>query len=153
EAQHGTVVGDHAHGVVDLMRLAVQAGELLALPSKPRADGALQLVGIVDVQGAAAVQADVVGHIDQGVDRALAYRLQALLHPGGRHAVAHTADVAAGEARAGVACLLREVEPDVDRAVVVALDAGDLPLRLQLAEAGRREVAGDAAHAGAVRPV
>ena len=48
---------------------------------------------------------------------------------------------------------MRELQLDVDGAVEVALDAGDLLLRLQRAEAGGREIAGDAAHAGAVGPV
>ena len=139
--------------VVDRVRLAVEACECLALATEPGADGAGQLVGVVDVQGAAAVEADVVGDVDQRVDGAQADGLEALLHPGRRGAVGDAPDIAAGEARAGVARLLGEVELDVDGAVVVALDAADLLLGLELAEAGGGEVAGDAAHARAVGPV
>ena len=150
EAQRGAVVGDHAHRLVGFVLLAVEALEFLALAAEAGADGADELVGVVDVQGAAAIEADVVGDVDQRVDGAQAHRLQALLHPGGRGAVADAADEAAGEAWAGVRRLLREFEPDVDGAVVVALDAGDLLLRLEPAEAGGGEVAGNAAHARAV---
>ena len=153
EAQHRAVVGDHAHGLVDLVGLAVEADELLTLAAEARADGALELVGIVDVQRPAAVEGDVVGHVDQRVDGPQADGLQALLHPGRRGSVLDAPDVAPGEARAGARAPLREIELDVDRAVVVALDAGDLLLRLQLAEAGGGEIAGDAAHARAVGPV
>ena len=55
EAEHGAIVGDHAHGLVDLVRLAVEAGELLARLAEPRADGAVELVGVVDVQRPAAI--------------------------------------------------------------------------------------------------
>ena len=139
--------------VVDRVGLAVEACEFLALAAEPGADGAGELVGVVDVQRAAAVEADVVGDVDQRVDGAQADGLEALLHPGRRGAVADAPDVAAGEAGAGVARFLGEVELDVDGAVVVALDAADLLLGLELAEAGGGEVAGDAAHARAVGPV
>jgi hypothetical protein len=56
EAEHGAIVGDHAHGVVGLVLAAVEAVELLSLSAEPRADGADELVGVVDVQGAAAVE-------------------------------------------------------------------------------------------------
>ena len=77
EAQHRAVVGDHAHGLVDLVRLAVEAVERLALAAEPRADGAGELVGVVDVQRAAAIEADVVGDVDQRIDRPQARRLSA----------------------------------------------------------------------------
>src|SRR5581483_7749372 len=143
----------HAHRLVDRVGLAVEPEELLALPSEPRADGAHELVGIIDVQRPAAVEADVVGDVDEGIDGPQADGFQALLHPGGRLAVAHATDVAAGEAGAGVARLLGELELDLDRAGVAALDVCDLALGLEPAESGGRKVTGDAAHASAVRSV
>ena len=154
EAQHGAVVGDHAHGARRHRSvLPSRPRNFSPFLPEPRADGALELVGVVDVQRAAAVEADVVGDVDQRIDRPQPDGFQPLLHPGGRGAVLDAADVAAGEARAGIARLGREIELDVDGAIVVALDAGDLLLRLQLAEAGGRQIAGDAAHAGAVGTV
>ena len=136
-----------------VVRLAVEALEALALAAEARADGADELVGVVDVQRAAAIEADVVGDVDQRVDGAQAHGLEALLHPGGRGAVVHAPDVAAGEAGAGVARVVGKFQLDVDGAVEAALDVRDLALGLQRAEAGGRQVAGDAAHAGAVGPV
>ncbi len=71
----------------------------------------------------------------------------------GDGAVGHALDAARGEHRTGVARLLRKFELDVRRAGVGAFDAGDGLLRLQRAEARSRQIARDAAHAGAVRPV
>ena len=48
--EHGAVVGDHAHVGVDLVALAVEREELLALAAEPRADGAAELVGVIDMQ-------------------------------------------------------------------------------------------------------
>ena len=50
--EHGAVVGDHAHVAVHLVALAVEREEPLALPAEPRADGAGELVGVIDVQRA-----------------------------------------------------------------------------------------------------
>ena len=50
--EHGAVVGDHAHVAVHLVALAVERDEPLALPAEPRADGAGELVGVIDVQAA-----------------------------------------------------------------------------------------------------
>ena len=122
--------------------------------SSPCARGwRLQLVGVVDVQRPAAIDHDVVGDIDDGVDRPLADGLEARLHPGGRRAVLDALDVAAGEAGAGVLAARRELEQDVDGAVERAFDAVELLFGLQRAEARGREIARDAAHARAVRPV
>ena len=70
--EHGAVVGDDAHVGVDRVGLAVERGERLALAPQPRADRALELVGVIDMQRPAAVVGDVVGDIDQRVDGAQA---------------------------------------------------------------------------------
>src|SRR5690349_17759191 len=101
----------------------------------------MQLVGVIDVERPPAIEADVVGDVDDRIDRPQADRLQALLHPGWRRTVRDAANVAAGKARAGVLGALGKLEPDVDRAFVLALDARDLRLRLQLPEPAGSKVA------------
>ena len=76
KAEHARIVGDDAHLLVDLVGLAVEREEVLARLAEPRADRARELVGVIDVQRPAAVVGDVVGDIDQRVDRAQADRLQ-----------------------------------------------------------------------------
>ena len=68
--EHGTIVGDDAHVVVDLIGLAVEAKEFLALAAQPRADRTVELVGVIDMERTAAVVGNVVGDIDERVDRA-----------------------------------------------------------------------------------
>ena len=121
--------------------------------AEARANGALELVGVVDVQRPAAVLTDVVGHIDERVDGPQANRLQSVLQPLRRGAVRHALDVAGGEHRAGVRRLLGELELHVDRALGGAFDADDARLVLQGAEPRSGEIARDAAHARAVRTV
>ncbi len=153
EAEGALLVGDDAHVRLDLVRLAVERGETLASLAKPRADGACQLVGIVDVQWPATIDRDEIGDVDQSADRAQTDCAQALLQPVGRWTVADAADVAAGKYRAGVGGIGRELEEDIDRAFVVALDRAELGLRLELAETCRRQIAGYAAYAGAIGTV
>ena len=150
--EHGAVVGDHAHVGVHLVALAVERNEPLALPAEPRADGAGELVGVIDVQRAAAVIGDVVGDIDQRVDRAEPDRLQPALEPVGGGAVLYPAHQAPGEDRAGIGALLVELKLDRDRIGKAAFDRLHRVL-LQLAELGGGEIAGDAAHAEAIRAV
>ncbi len=52
KAERPAVVGDDTHGLVDRVLLAVQPQEFLARLAEPCADGALQFVGVVDVQAA-----------------------------------------------------------------------------------------------------
>ena len=147
------VVGDHAHALVELVGLAVQRFDLLALVRHARVDDALEFVGVVGVQRPAAVDHDVVGDIDGGVDGTRADGFQAPLHPGGRGAVLDALDRAAGEHRAIVRGVWREAQLDVDRDGVLALDSFQRLFRLQRAETGGGEIARDAAHARAVRAV
>ena len=63
------IVGDHAHIGVDLVGLAVERQKLLALAPQPGADRAGELVGVIDMERPAAVVGDVIGDIDQRVDR------------------------------------------------------------------------------------
>ena len=150
--EHPAVVGDDAHIGIDRIALAVEAFERLAPLAEPGSDRALDLVGVVDVKRAAAVVRDVVGDIDQRVDRPEPDRLQATLQPLGARSVPDAANDAAGEDRAGVGAPLVEIELDRNR-------IGEAPrhrldrIGLQPAETGRGEVTGDAADAEAVGPV
>src|SRR5262245_10383233 len=68
QSQHGTIVGNHAHTVVHGVRLAVEAEKGFALAAKAGTDGPSQLIGIINMQRAAAVETDVVGNIDECID-------------------------------------------------------------------------------------
>ena len=135
------------------MRLAVEAKKALALAAEPGTDGPVELVGVIDVQRPSPVETDVVGHVDQRIDRPQANRAEPLLHPGRRLADADTPEVTARETGTGVGRCGGKLELDLDRAAKRAFDARQLWLGFERAQAGRRQVAGDAAHPGAVRPV
>ena len=95
------VVGDDAHVAVDRVGLAVEREEALAFAPEPRADRALELVGVIDMQRAGAVVGDVVGDIDQRVDGAKPDRLQPPLQPIGARPVLDAPHEPPGEDRAG----------------------------------------------------
>ena len=76
KTEHAALVGDDAHVGIDVVALAVERLEGLALASKPRADRALELVGVIDMQRPAAVVGNVIGDIDQRVDRPKPDRLE-----------------------------------------------------------------------------
>ncbi len=145
------VVGDHAHGVVERVGLAVERQHLLAVLRAAHGEIALHLLGVEHVQRPAAVVGDEVGDVDQRVDRAKADRLQPLLQPLRRRAVLDAANEAQRERRAQ-RMGLAEVELDRDRAGEFALDRLRRAL-LERADVGRGEIAGDAVDAGAVGPV
>ena len=153
EAKHGRVVGDHAHGVVDRVLLSVETVERFAGLTQPRADGAPELLRVVDMKWAATIDRDVVRHVDEGVDGAQADGGQPVLQPRRRRAVLDAGDDAAGKRRAGGGGVLGERELDVDGALGLAFDGTERWLRLELAEAGGCQIARDAAHARAVRAV
>src|SRR4029077_20432013 len=90
--------------------------------------------------------------IDQRVDRPKPDRFEALLQPLRARPVLDAFDDPASEHRAGARGRLVEIELDgnwVGEAPLHRLDR----IRLELAEAGGGKVAGDAAHAEAIRPV
>ena len=75
--------------------------------------GAVQLVGVEDVQRPGAVVGDEVGDVDERRDRPEADRAQPVLQPLRRRAVRHAADQPADEERAGLAGDVgREVDGD-----------------------------------------
>ncbi len=111
----------------------------------------MHLGGVEDVQRPAAVIRDVVGDIDQRVDGTKADRREPALQPLGRRAVLHAAHEAQPEC--GTKRRRRsEVERHRHRAWELALDRLDGRV-LEGAHVGRRQIARDAVHAGAVGPV
>ncbi len=146
------LVADDGLGAVEGIVLAVERGEMLALPGEPDGDRAMDLVGVEDVERPVAVEGDEVGDVDERRDRPEADGAQPVLEPVRRRAVADAADQAADEERTGLAGDVGG-EVDADRTGEGAghgLDGG----RPERAEAAGGEVAGDAGDAegvGAVR--
>lgn len=87
EAERPAIVGDHAHGAVDGVFLAVECEEFLAGFSEAGVDCSLELMRVIDVQRTAAIERNVIRNVDKGVDRAQADGLQTVLQPIGRGAV------------------------------------------------------------------
>ena len=100
ERLDAVVVGDHAHGVVERVGLAVERQQRLAVLGAAHDEIALHLRGVEHVQRPAAVVGDEVGDVDQRVDRAQADRRQPLLQPVRRRAVLDAAHQAQREGRA-----------------------------------------------------
>ncbi len=100
------------------------------------------------MQRPVAVVGEVVGDVDQGVDRPQAHRGQLALQPLRRRSVLQAADQPPREGRAGV----RSRDADFEGTWEGALHRRHRQV-LQAADAGRGEVAGDAGHAQPVGPV
>ena len=143
------VVGDHAHRPGRARRSCRRAPAALALAGAAHDEIARDLGGVEDVQRPAAVVGDEVGDVDQRVDRPQADGAQPLLQPVRRRAVLHAADQPRRR-RAGVGG--RRIERTSIGHGTVARDRRDRPL-LQRADAGGREVAGDAGDAQRIGPV
>ena len=138
------VVGDHAHGVVERVGLAVERQQLSRRPARgARRDCPCTFVGVEHMQRPAAVEGDVVGDVDQRVDRAQADGRQPLLQPLRRRAVLDAAHEAQRERRA-------ERMASAPKSSVTATGQGNSPLTglrraiLERAEAGGGEIARDA---------
>src|SRR4030095_4049782 len=143
--EHFGVIGNDAHVAVNLVGLAVEREKGLASPPEPRADRAFELVGVIDVKRAGAVVGDVVGDIDQRIDRPDPDCFQLSLQPFRRRAVLDIAHQPPGEDGAGVGSLSVEFELDRDWVLGAAFD-GFNRVFLELAEASGSEVARDAAY-------
>ena len=113
---------------------------------------ALDLRGVEHMQRPAAIEGEVIGDVDERVDRPQADGAQPLLQPFGRRAVLDAAHEPQREGRAEMRVVGREVERDVDRAVEAAGDRLDRR-RLQRPEPGRGEIARDAGDARRIGPV
>ncbi len=129
----------------------VERQHLFAFPGTADRQVARDLRRVEDMQRPALVEGQVIGDIDQRVDRAEADGSQPLAHPGGARAVFHAAHEAKREAGAEMP-VLTEIEADLDGRLAFHRE-GRRRSRLQGAETGCREIAGDAVDAGAIRPV
>ena len=145
------VVGNHAHGGIERVGAAVERKQLLALAGAAHDEIALDLGRVEDVQRAVAVIGDEIGDIDQRVDGAEPDGTQSLLQPGRRRAVLHPAHETQAEGQAERR-RVGEVERHLDRTGTLTLHRHDRLLD-EIAEAGGRQVAGDAADAQRIRPV
>ncbi len=152
QADHAAIVGDHGHAGFERVFLAVQRHQRLAGLCRTDGQAALQLAGIEHVQRTRDIEGQQIGDIDQRRDRPQADRQQPVLKPARAGAVLHAPDQPADEHRAGRGLVFREVEGDADRAGELARHRRGVD-RLQRPKAGGRQVAGDAAHPGAIRPV
>ena len=152
ETQDFPFVGDHAHLRIEDVVLAVQRTQRFALAGKAHGEVSIERVRIEDVHGAAQLDRHQVRHVDQARDGTKPDGAQTILKPIRAGPVLRAAQAAADEMGAGILCTLREIEGKADRAFENAGDGLCLP-GLQLAEAGRREVTGDAAHAQAIPAV
>ncbi len=95
--------------------LLVEQHHLLALGREADVDGALQ-PGIVEhMQRLTEFEHDVVGHVDQGTDRADAAAREAAHHPvGGRRLGVHATQDASAIARASLRCVEHDRAPRID---------------------------------------
>ena len=145
------LVGDHAHGVVERVGLAVERGQGLAGAGAAHREMAAHLGGVEHVQRPAAIESDEIGDVDQRIDRPQADGGEAALQPWRRRPVVDAADQpqrkAAAERRRGA-----EVERRRARGREGALHRLDRRV-LERADVGGGEVARDAVHAGAVGAV
>src|SRR5690606_5522012 len=116
-------------------------------------NGALELIGIIDVERTAAVEGHVVGDVNQRADRSEASGLQAVLHPRRRGAVLHALYKPASKYGTRACRLSCELEPDLNGACEGSLDGADLRLRLQSAQAGGGQITRDATYTRAVGPI
>ncbi len=137
------LIRDHHHGRIERIGLAIQREDGFAGLGPPHHEGALHLCRVKHVQGPATIEGDVIGDIDQRVDRTEADGAQALLHPFRRRAVLDAAHEAQRESRAKLAILAGEIQRHRNRARPLATNGGDCGF-LQLAKASRREIPCDA---------
>src|SRR5215813_995293 len=99
EAEHAAVVGDDAHVLVDFVSLAVGRREGFTFLARPGADRAFELVSVIDMKGTPAVIENVVGEIDQRIDRPESDRLESTLKPLRARPVRYAPNDSAGEHR------------------------------------------------------
>ncbi len=142
-------IGDDAHRLVELDRVAVQELQRLALLGPAHGQAIVDLVEVEDVAGATELEHHIVRDVDQRRHRALAATGQALNHPGRRLRLGiDAAHDAAGEAAAKISRF------NAHRQLRVMLDGNRREFRLQERRASqRRDFPGDAVDAQAMRQI
>ena len=145
------VVADGEHLVAQVVVHAVQSLDGLAVAGTADNDAAVRQALVVEcVHRLAVLEHNVVGNINNVVDRTNAAGVQTLTHPRRRRLDLDILDNAGGVARAQVGVL------DLDRHILVDVAANALNLRRLDAERtveGRRSLAGQTDNAQAVRTV
>ena len=146
------VVGDDQHRIVQHVLLAVQRGQLFALPRAAHDDGLVAHLGKVEgVHGLARLQHDEVGDVDDVVDGPHARAVEVFAHPLRRGADLYFINDAGAVAGAVLGIFDDDGGVVLKRALAVLLD-GDLRHHAMLAKHGGA-LAGDAPDAQAVRAV
>src|SRR5690606_28385294 len=133
--------------------LAVEREETFSRAAEAGANGALELIGIIDMERTAAVERHVVGNVDQRADRTEASGLQAALHPRRRRAVLHPLHEPAREHGARALRFRCELEPNFNGTIEGPLDIANLGFRLQRAETSGGQITRDATYTRAVGPI
>ncbi len=144
-------ISDHAHAGIEGVGLAVERGECLAWARAPHNEIARHLGGVENVQRACPVEGDVVGDIDQCVDRAQSNRDQSSLQPIRTRAVLHAAHQTKCERRTQ-RWRRAEIEIYAHRTRKSSLDRFDRS-GLERSHAGGCEIACNTCHASAVRSI
>ena len=148
------VVGDHRHRRVERVGLAVERLNLLAILRPARHQRPGQLGAVINVQGAAEIDRDEIGDVDQHRDRLLPDRSELAAHPFGRGAVGHARNGLRVKRGAAVRVERRDIGcgtgagSGLERRHPV-----DFRERSQRAQPRSGEIAGDAAHPHAVLAV
>jgi hypothetical protein len=148
KALHPGLVGDRGHFRIERVFAAVERQHPLAGLGEAHGQVALELAGVEDVQRPVHVEGQEIGDVDQSRDRPQPDCLEPVPEPARARPVLEAADMTAKEQRAGDPIL----NMDGDRRAETTLDRGRVEQE-QSSDVGRGEVAGDAAHAEAVRTV
>ena len=150
---HLMIIGDDGHGLVDGIGLAVQRHDLLAVARLAGDKCARQLGAIIDVQRPPEVEHDEIGDVDQCRNRLLPDGLELLLQPRRRRTIGDTRHGAAEEGRAARRIVGPHLWPGAAARNIETGNAIRLGKRLQPADAQRRQITRDAAHAHAILAV
>ncbi len=148
----GTVLVSNDDDVgIEIVGLAVEREQRLAVLGAADREVALHLGCVEDVQRAAAVDRQQIGDVDQRVDGPEADGAELLLQPVRRRVVPDAAHHAQAKQRAELRIV--EVEHDLDRARIGAAHRLDHFRRGENAKLRRGEIAGNARYAETIRTV
>ena len=146
------IVGDHDHLWVERIGSPVERFEALARARASHGEIAAHFAGVEHVQRTGAVEGQIIGDVDEGVDGPQPDRGEPLLHPGRAWTVRDASHEAQRESRRKMGVLAGEVETGRHRAGEGARYRGDVA-SLETPKARGGEVAGDALDAHGVGTV
>ena len=147
QPQYAALIGNHAIAVAQFISFLIKRDKAFAVFGLPRAHRAGQLIGIINMQRTTAIIGNIIGDIDQRINRLQPDGVEPRFQPSRAFSVFNALNAASGKKRAGVAdnC-------NFSAAVFLALNR----LRrvvFQRAETGGGQIARNAAHAQAIRAV